>query len=48
MIALEESFIRVSCLYKQTSFVPLLVGVRSSYPRLCGSHFGFRTNIGLY
>jgi len=40
-MALEESSTRVSCLHKQTSFVPLLVGLRSS-------HFGFRTNIGLY
>jgi len=47
-MALEESSTRVSCLHKQTSFVPPLVGVRSSYPGLRGSHFGFRTDIGLY
>jgi len=48
IMALEESSIWVSCLYKQTSFVPLLVGVRSSHPGHCGSYFGFRTDIGLY
>jgi len=31
----EESSTRVSCLHKQTSFVPILVGLRSR-------HFGFR------
>jgi len=33
---LEESSTRVSCLHKQTSFVPILVGLRSR-------HFGFCT-----
>jgi len=40
-MVLEESSIRVSCLYKQTSFILFLVGLYSS-------HFGFRTDIGLY
>jgi len=40
-MALEESSTHVSCLHKQTSFIPLLVGLYSSY-------FSFRTNIGLY
>ena len=40
-MVLEESSTRVSCLHRQTSFVPLLVGLRSN-------HFGFRTDIGLY
>jgi len=47
-MALEESSIWVSCLHKQTYFIPFLVGVRSSHPGLRGSHFGFRTDIGLY
>jgi len=47
-MALEESSTQVSYLHKQTYFVPLLVSVRSSYPGLRSSHFGFRTDIGLY
>jgi len=39
-MALKESSTRVSCLHKQTFFIPLLVGLYSS-------HFSFRTNIVL-
>ena len=35
MMALVESFTRVSCLHKQTSFIPLLVGLYSRHFRFC-------------